>query len=177
MPNQTILEQVRTPLATALSSVAGNVYSFVPETVIPPAVVVVPDSPYLEFETISKSNIRAKVNMTITVAVAYNSNPASLDNIEQLVISVLAVIPAGYIVSSVERPTVTQVGASTYVGNAAVQSAVYTVSVEVFQARLAGGGQIEGVDFTATPFRMGRSLFNKCVGLLGSYMDTESMCQ
>jgi hypothetical protein len=68
-------------------------------------------------------------------------------------------------------------GASTYVGNAAVQSAVYTVSVEVFQARLAGGGQIEGVDFTATPFRMGRSLFNKCVGLLGSYMDTESMCQ
>jgi hypothetical protein len=66
-------------------------------------------------------------------------------------------------------------GGSTYVGNAAVQSAVYTVSVEVFQARLAGGGQIEGVDFTATPFRMGRSLFNKCVGLLGSYIDTESM--
>jgi hypothetical protein len=113
MANQTILEQIRTPLATALSSVAGNVYSFVPETVIPPAVVVVPDSPYLEFETISKSNIRAKVNFTISVAVAYNSNPASLDNIEQLVISVLAVIPNGYIVSSVERPTVTTVGAST----------------------------------------------------------------
>ena len=113
MPNQTILEQIRTPLATALSSVAGNVYSFVPETVIPPAVVVVPDSPYLEFETISKTNIRAKINFTISVAVAYNSNPASLDNIEQLVISVLAVIPNGYIVSSVERPTVTTVGAST----------------------------------------------------------------
>jgi hypothetical protein len=111
--NETILQQIRTPLATALSSVAGNVYAYVPETVIPPAVVVVPDSPYLEFETISKSNIRAKVNMTITVAVAYNSNPASLDNIEQLIISVLAVIPTGYIVSSVERPTVTTVGAST----------------------------------------------------------------
>jgi hypothetical protein len=113
MANETILEQIRTPLATALSSVAGNVYSFVPETVIPPAVVVVPDSPYLEFETISKTNIRAKINFTISVAVAYNSNPASLDNIEQLVISVLAVIPGGYIVSSVERPTVTTVGAST----------------------------------------------------------------
>jgi len=113
MANQTILEQIRTPLATALSGVLGNVYSFVPETVIPPAVVVVPDSPYLEFETISKSNIRAKINFTISVAVAYNSNPASLDNIEQLVISVLAVIPNGYIVSSVERPTVTTVGAST----------------------------------------------------------------
>ena len=113
MPNQTILEQVRTPLATALSTVAGNVYAWVPESIIPPAIVCVPDSPYLEFETISKTNIRAKINMTITVAVAYNSNPASLDNIEQLIISVLAVIPVGYIVSSVERPTVSQVGAST----------------------------------------------------------------
>ena len=109
----TILSDIRTPLATALAGVAGNVYSFVPETVIPPAVVVVPDSPYLEFETISKTNVRAKINFTISVAVAYNSNPASLDNIEQLIMSVLAVIPAGYIVSSVERPTVSQVGAST----------------------------------------------------------------
>jgi hypothetical protein len=68
-------------------------------------------------------------------------------------------------------------GGSTYVGNAAVQSAVYVVSVEVFQSRVAAGGQIEGVDFTSTPFRIGRSLFNRCVGILGSYIDTESMCQ
>lgn len=112
MPS-TILSQVRQPLADALSTVAGNVYSFVPESVIPPAVVVVPDSPYLEFDLINKSVIKAKINMTISVAVAYNSNPASLDNIEQLLMSVLAVIPSGYEVSSVERPTVSQVGAST----------------------------------------------------------------
>ena len=109
----TILTSIREPLATALSSVAGNVYAFVPESVIPPAVVIVPDSPYIELETINKSTIHAKLNFTISVAVAYNSNPASLDNIEQLIMSVLAVIPKGYIVSSVERPTVTQVGAST----------------------------------------------------------------
>ena len=109
----TILSDIRTPLATALAGVAGNVYSYVPESVIPPAVVVVPDSPYLELETINKSTIHTKINFTISVAVAYNSNPASLDNIEQLIMSVLAVIPAGYIVSSVERPTVSQVGAST----------------------------------------------------------------
>ena len=113
MPASTILSQVRTPLATALASVAGNVYSYVPETIIPPAVVVVPDTPYLELETISKSTLHAKINFTISVAVAYNSNPASLDNIEQLIMSVLAVIPTGYVVSVVERPTVTQVGAST----------------------------------------------------------------
>ena len=50
--------------------------------------------------------------MTITCCVAYNSNPASLDNIEQLITSVVAVIPAGYEVSAVDRPTVTTVGAS-----------------------------------------------------------------
>jgi hypothetical protein len=129
MPNQTILEQIRTPLATALSTVAGNVYAWVPESIIPPAIVCVPDSPYLEFETISKTNIRAKINMTITVAVAYNSNPASLDNIEQLIISVLAVIPVGYIVSSVERPTVTQVGASTLLIADVRVSTYYTQTV------------------------------------------------
>ena len=129
MPNQTILEQIRTPLATALSTVAGNVYAWVPESIIHPAIVCVPDSPYLEFETISKTNIRAKINMTITVAVAYNSNPASLDNIEQLIISVLAVIPVGYIVSSVERPTVSQVGASTLLIADVRVSTYYTQTV------------------------------------------------
>jgi hypothetical protein len=65
MPASTILSQVRTPLATALASVAGNVYSYVPETIIPPAVVVVPDTPYLELETISKSTLHVKINFTI----------------------------------------------------------------------------------------------------------------
>jgi len=68
-------------------------------------------------------------------------------------------------------------GASTYVGNESVRSAVFVVSVEVFQSRVAAGGQIEGVDFTSTPFRIGRSLFNRCVGILGPYMDVESMAQ
>ena len=66
-------------------------------------------------------------------------------------------------------------GASTYVGNANVESAVLAVAVEVFQSRTAAGGQIEGVDFAVTPFRLGRSLFNRVVGLLGPYIDTESM--
>jgi hypothetical protein len=99
-------------LATALAGVAGNVYAYVPEAVIPPAVVVVPNSPYIEFDTIGKSSFHCKLNYTITVCVAYNSNPASLDNIEQLIISVVSAIPSGYEVGAVQRPTVTQVGAS-----------------------------------------------------------------
>jgi len=76
------------------------------------------------------------------------------------------VIPAG---------TATLSGASTYVGNPNVENAVIVTSVEVFQSRTAAGGQIEGVDFTVTPFRLGRSLFNRVAGLLGPYLDTETM--
>jgi hypothetical protein len=69
-------------------------------------------------------------------------------------------------------------GASTYVGVAAVESAVLAVSVEVFQSRIAPGGQIEGIDFTqVSPYRLGRSLFNRVSGLLGAYIDTDSMVQ
>lgn len=111
MPS-TILSDVRTPLATALSGVAANIFSYVPENVPVPAVIFVPDSPYLELDTINGSTIHTKINLTITCAVAYASNAAALDNLEQLIISVLAVIPDGYTVGPVERPTVTQVGSS-----------------------------------------------------------------
>ena len=112
MTASTILSAVRQPLATALAGVTANVFAYVPEQVPVPAVLIVPDSPYMEFETIGKSTFRANLNYTISCAVAYNSNPASLDNLEQLITSVVALIPAGYDVSTVERPTVTQVGAS-----------------------------------------------------------------
>jgi len=108
----TTLLAVRQPLATALAGVTANVFAYVPEQVPVPAVLIVPDSPYMEFETIGKSTFRANLNYTISCAVAYNSNPASLDNLEQLITSVVTLIPAGYEVSTVERPTVTQVGAS-----------------------------------------------------------------
>ena len=68
-------------------------------------------------------------------------------------------------------------GASTYVGNESVRSAVFVVSVEVFQSRVAAGGQIEGVDFTATPYRMGRSLYSRVIGILGPYVDVEGIAQ
>jgi hypothetical protein len=69
-------------------------------------------------------------------------------------------------------------GASTYVGVPAVESAVLAVSVEVFQSRIAPGGQIEGIDFTSvSPYRLGRSLFNRVSGLLGQYLDVETMAQ
>jgi hypothetical protein len=64
-----------------------------------------------------------------------------------------------------------------YTGNDAIESAILAVSVEVFQSRVAAGGQIEGLDFTATPYRMGRSLTNRVSTLLMPYLDVETVCQ
>lgn len=76
------------------------------------------------------------------------------------------VIPAGLAVLS---------GASTYVGNAAVEAAILSISVEIFQARTAAGGSIEGVDFAVTPYRLSKNLLAKVTGLLGPYLDTNAM--
>ena len=108
----TIQSSVRGALATALSSVAATCYDHVPEAVVPPAVVIIPDSPYLVPNLINKSAVKVEVNLVVSAVVAYNSNPGALDNLEQLVISILAALPAGYEVGSIERPTVTQIGVS-----------------------------------------------------------------
>lgn len=59
----------------------------------------------------------------------------------------------------------------------AIQSAVYVVSTEIFQSRTAAGGQIEGVDFAPTPYRMGKSLMSRVIGLLAPYLDEATLCQ
>ena len=110
MPSS-ISVDVREAIKTALAGVTANVYDTVPEAPIVPAVMVIPDSPYMEVETIGKSPVRVNLNYTVTAAVAYFSNPASLDNLEKLIISILGALNASkYELSTVERPSVTQVG-------------------------------------------------------------------
>ena len=65
--------------------------------------------------------------------------------------------------------------ATIYAANPAVYEAIIVVSVEVFQSITAAGGQIEGVDFQVSPYRMGRSLLNRVVGILGRSLDTGAM--
>jgi hypothetical protein len=67
--------------------------------------------------------------------------------------------------------------ADLYATSAPIESAVLAVSVEVFQSRVAAGGQIEGVDFASTPYRMGRSLTNRVSTLLQPFLDVEGICQ
>jgi len=75
----------------------------------------------------------------------------------------IPVIPAGNVYVSGKD------AATLYASNAAIESAITIVAVEVFQSITAAGGQIEGVDFQPTPYRMGRSLANRVASLLSQY--------
>jgi len=69
--------------------------------------------------------------------------------------------------------TLSGYGAATlYSGDPNVEKALMIISVEIFQSVTAAGGQIEGIDFQSTPYRMGRGLLNRCIGLLGSKIDS-----
>jgi hypothetical protein len=112
MPASSILTSVRTPLKTAIAGVAANVYDSVPEAPIVPFAAIVPNTPYLQPNFLSKSNVKLKVNLVITVGVAIYDNQSALDNIEQLAISILAALPTGYEVGDVTNPINVTVGAS-----------------------------------------------------------------
>jgi hypothetical protein len=125
-------------------------------------------NPFGEGQSVVISGCGTPFNGTRTVTTSLLNDDAFSAAITNADIISRNVIPSGL---------ATLTGAATYVGNAAVETAVTVVSVEVFQSRTAPGGQIEGVDFAPTPFRMGRSLYNRVSGLLGSIVDVGSIAQ
>lgn len=108
-----IQADVRAPLAAALAGVTASVYESVPEALIPPAAIIIPDSPYMETQLLG-SAVRVKVNFTISAAVAYNNNAGALDNLEKLSLQILGAIPSNYTVGDVSRPSITSLGASNF---------------------------------------------------------------
>jgi hypothetical protein len=126
MPASSIQTSIRDSLQSALSSVSANVYDSVPEAVIPPFCALVPNDPYLQPNLIGQSTIKLRVNLKITAAVAYMSNSASLDNLEKLIVSILAVIPSGYIVGDVSVPSIVSVGSSNLLSADIPVSTYYT---------------------------------------------------
>ena len=122
----TIQADVRDPLATALSSVAANVYDHVPEAVIPPFCAITYGAPMMEPNIINQATVKVKLNFLIQAGVAYNSNPGALDNLEQLIISILGAMPSGYIVESVDTPAIVSVGASNLLSASVIVSTYYT---------------------------------------------------
>jgi len=128
-------------------------------------------------QSIVVTGLPAPFTATVTVVDTNSTLDASLGNfyftaaITNADVTLRPIVPTG-------RATLSGYSAAQiYAGNDAIESAILAVSVEVFQSRVAAGGQIEGVDFTATPYRMGRSLTNRVSTLLMPFLDVETVCQ
>ena len=84
---------------------------------------------------------------------------------------VTPVIPAGVAVLDGSS------AADLYANNDAIKNALLGLSTDIFQAVIAPGSQIEGVDFVQTIYRTGRAMINRQMGLLTPFIDTETICQ
>jgi len=87
------LTTLRDTLASALSAAGRVVYAFPREQITPPALVLVPASPYLTPASIGASTNRINVRFELTAVVAAADNQAALANIESLMLSVLGLLP------------------------------------------------------------------------------------
>jgi len=117
---------IRTPLQTALSDIAANVYNGIPETLICPAICLVPDAPYLESVLINGSITKVKINMTVTGVVGYTTNSGALNNLEELMIDIISAMPSGYVVGNVNQPQPLEVGAGKFLTADLQVSTYYT---------------------------------------------------
>ena len=81
------------------------------------------------------------------------------------------VIPAGVAVLDGSS------AADLYANNDAIKNALLGLSTDIFQAVIAPGSQIEGVDFAQTIYRTGRAMVNRQMGLLTPFLDTQTICQ
>ena len=124
----TIQAEIRAPLATALSGLVASVYEVVPEVMTSPSVIISPDSPYLSPNIINQSTTKVQINMIVTAAVGYQNNAGALDNLEQLVISILGAMPSGYVVGDVQRPSVLEAQTGKYLVADIPVSTQYTES-------------------------------------------------
>jgi hypothetical protein len=64
---------------------------------------------------------------------------------------------------------------SQYADVAPVESAVLTVSLDVFKARTSAGSVQQGLDFVPQPYILGRTIQNRIIGMLGAYIDVEAL--
>lgn len=124
----TIQADVRAPLATALTGLVASVYEVVPEVMTSPSIIISPDSPYLSPNIINQTTTKVQINMIVTAAVGYQNNAGALDNLEQLVISILGAMPSGYVVGDVQRPSVLEAQTGKYLVADIPVSTQYTES-------------------------------------------------
>jgi hypothetical protein len=106
------LATLRSDLADELAAAGRVVYSFPREQITPPALVLVPSSPYLVPVGIGGLNNRINVRFDLTAIVAAADNQAALANLETLMLDVFDVLPEGASVDTWTQPTVLTIGSN-----------------------------------------------------------------
>jgi hypothetical protein len=106
------LATVRAALATAVQAAGYKTHAQPLATVIPPAVVIVPDEPYLEANTLASGGLLWQANFELIIAVAYLDPQGALRQLEDIVVKVAANLPRGTEFSSVSQPSIEDVGPS-----------------------------------------------------------------
>ena len=89
------LVTLRNSLASALSAAGRVVYAFPREQITPPALVLVPASPYLTPASIGGAGNRINVRFEITAIVGAADNQAALANMETLMLATFDTLPQG----------------------------------------------------------------------------------
>jgi hypothetical protein len=112
---------LRESISDNFATQTANVYWWVPEVVMAPAIVLVPDDPYITIQSIRRGTFQ--VSYRVTCAVSMQDNKAALANLEDLIIGCLGSLPAGFIVGDVSNPTVLNLG------QADLLTAEFTISV------------------------------------------------
>jgi hypothetical protein len=103
------LATLRANLATTLAAAGRVVYAWPNENITPPAIVLVPGSPYIQVTAIGGSRLAVRFDITCIVNAA--DNQAALKQIETLILSVTGLL-AGNIsyLNGWTQPTIQQIG-------------------------------------------------------------------
>jgi len=103
------LVTLRDSLAATLEAAGRVVYSFPNENITPPAIVLLPGSPYITTSAIGGTRLNVRFDITVIVNAA--DNRAALANIEALILSVSDLLsPTISFLGGWSQPTVQQIG-------------------------------------------------------------------
>jgi len=110
----------REALVTAFAGQGLQVYTTVPAVPRPPAVVIVPDSPWITHER--GGSLGYRVRWRVLIVISPRNNEAATLDVENAVDALLPLIPAGFTWDVVNPPQLNDVGA---------QGTVYTTEINV----------------------------------------------
>ena len=98
----------RLELADAIEGTGYLVFPQPMEVIPVPSITLVPHQPYVALTTVGAN--RLEVSLRATIAVAYNDNQASLQQLEDLITKFLEALPQGVQIQEFSQPSMVEIG-------------------------------------------------------------------